>query len=196
MKTKISKEELRELIIQHQSLSDDIDPSWLDCYKKFPTRKLNEAELCQWQIDKQDFIDYKRDWYEKKKYQLENETEEERKTRHIRFERVSERLAGLYYELVDGLLKLPKFNNAGIGEDLKMDMRQSAVSIMYKNTYKFDTRKPNPFSFMTMVAINAMLIEKINTITWRMKHVPIDFIENCDKENEDDIIEFIKGNLA
>ena len=194
-KSKIDKDEMRKLIIQYQELSDDIDSSWLDNYKKFPTRKLSEKEFCQWQIDRQDFIDYKKEWYEEKKYRLESETEDERKIREVRFKRVSERLAELYYQLVDGLLKLPKFNNNGIGSDLMEDMRQNAVTVMYKNTYKFDTRKLNPFSFMTMVAINALIIEKVSTITWRTKHVSIDFIENCDEENEDDIIEFAKGDI-
>jgi Fe-S cluster assembly scaffold protein SufB len=119
----INKKKFRETLVEYQKISPDVDDKWLKTYKAYPKRKLTEEELVEWQDIKDDFIAWKKNQYEEKRLRIAEETEEQTKARLERFDIVKEELAEMYMLIIDGVLKMPEFNNVKVSYDLKQDMK-------------------------------------------------------------------------
>lgn len=180
----LDKPLFRETLIQFQELSPDIDPTWLGKYKAFPKRKLTEEELLEWENVKSDFIAWKREKYAEKSKRLLSESIEETKARLAKFDVVKERLGEMYLKIIDGVLRMPEFNNKHVDYDTRQDMKCDAAMIMYRYSDKFDTRRLNPFSFFTEMAKNACRKQKNDRTNYELKFHSVDFLENLDRDGD------------
>lgn len=181
-----NKKELRDWLIEYQEISEDLDDSWLENYKKFPRRPLTDEELENFKRVRDEFKSYRYKQYNDKRERFKNESTKERDIRLKRARKLQELIAGDFIKIVNGALLLNEFQNNYYYEMLKDDMTSDAIFTMYNYINKYDIRRPNPFSYFTEMAKNAFRQVRDDYNNKSKKIVNSEFLENLDDDNKED----------
>lgn len=179
------KKEMHELIVKFQYLNDCTDSEWLVKYKNSPKNKKisGDTELLKTFIkERESFKEWKREFYAEKVKRLSNESEEDNRKRQMQLKKTKEALGSIFLKIIDGVARMPEFNNKSTDPLLKDDMKSEGLWIMYNYVNRYDSRKTNPFSYFTEMAKNAFRHSRDNYNTYQDRYKATDHLENMDKE--------------
>jgi len=123
--------------------------------------------------------------YKEKEKTLSIETEENKIVREEKVKQIEAELAQMFYQIIDGLILVPEFNNSKIPFWLKSDMKSQGIWTMYSYIERYDVRKTNPFSYFTEIAKNGFRKVKDEYNLQQTRCTSSDFSENLDNEFAD-----------
>ena len=179
------KKEMHDLIVKFQETSDNTDSEWLVKYKNSPKNKKikeNPELLKEFIANRESFKKEKYAFYANKIEIFKNETEEDKRKRLIQHKKTKEKLGTLFLKIVEGVGRMPEFNNKLIDSALKDSMKSDAIWIMYNYLNRYDTTKTNPFAYFTEMAKNAFRHTRDVDQTYQERYKATDHLENMDKE--------------
>lgn len=179
------KKEMHELIIKFQYLNDSIDSEWLVKYKNSPKNKKISGDpelLKQFIKDRESFKKWKYEFYAEKVVRLKNESPDQHTKRQAQLRKTKEKLGAIFLKIIQGVSRMPEFNNKSVSYTLKEDMKSEGIWIMYNYVNRYDSRKTNPFSYFTEMAKNAFRHQRDLDKTYQDRFKGTDHLENMDKE--------------
>ena len=180
----VNKAEMSELLVEYQSLTDDLNDKWLTKYKSAPRRKLTPEKLEEFYRVRDEFKAFKTEQFKLRKQMLETETPAEKILREKKLKIVKEKIGTMFSLITDGVLTLPEFNNekarsfVGLAGDMKCD----ALWTAYNYIDRYDTRRKNPFAYFTEMIKNACRQKKDETYNNQIRYPSLDHIENMEGE--------------
>jgi hypothetical protein len=132
----INNEKFLELLKEFQKLNDDTT-QWYLKQKKKSREEIERREKIR----------------ESRILLLETETDEERKSRIRKLNKVKEQIGKCFLSIAEGLMKRPNFINYDYFR--KCEMMSNATFYMVNYIDRYDINKDNPFAYFTQVAFNA-----------------------------------------
>ena len=145
---------------------------------------MNEQQLEQFKIDREEFKAWRKVQYAEKELFLKSELIEDTKIRELKVKVLESKLASMFYQIIDGLITTPEFNNSTVPFHIKNDMKSQAMWAMYSYIERYDVRKTNPFSYFTEIAKNEFRKIKDEYNLQQIRCTPTDHIENLDDQTD------------
>lgn len=181
----VNKAALRDLLIEYQNNSTNIDDKWIKKYTiKIKDRANKSAEeILKITNNKKDFLKFKQDEIDARIQQLANMSGDEIRDRQVKANKLKEEIATIFVKIVSGIMSTYEFNNVEVDYSMRMDMQSEALWDMNLYIDRFDTRLKNPFSYFTEIAKNACRRMKESNKQWRYKFQTVDFSDNLDDED-------------
>ena len=181
----LDKSKMHKLLVDYQMYNSLLDNNWLENYKSAPRKPMNEEQRAQFFKDRDEFKVWRYKQYEEKVKFLGIEADDQRTIREAKVKSIEANLATMFYQIIDGLILVPEFNNHKVPFWLKSDMKSQGIWAMYSYIERYDVRKTNPFSYFTEIAKNGFRKIKDDYNLQQMRCTSSDFSENLDNEFAD-----------